>query len=833
MADTPEKNAYVLGTGHASVTSLNGQAGSGLLWISDVDGYNLRIYSAVPQGGSLQLLNAFNVPGITKFTRLVFGDGRAYMGSVEGSLYCFGSPVNLPLTCSSPNDFGTVTINSTSTPKIVQCQANVETQVTSINLQDSTNFQITNKPSLPANVAKGQNISFQAVFAPVRPGPLSKDVVVATSNGAGSGFASNTPVSLKGTGNSLSPLLSVSPNLVSFSGVIVGQQQGGSSQSIIFANQGDSKLSVQGLDYSVTSETGALVTPNVTQQGSQVGPFTFSNLPATIAGNDQAIVNVNFNPTTSGNFAVYIHVRTDGGTKIFDVVGTAGTYPVALLEFQASDGSGKWIPYTNNTPPFTFGNVYQQQTKFLKMRLTNNGSKTAGALSVTVSKPPFGVPGIIGAVNQVDLAEGTVLGAGESATAQLFCSVPKSQVNVDSYKGTAQWTMNTGDPNLGKQFIQFSCNAVAEQVGPLFPNASAIYRYAGCYKENNPGRQLQVQLWGNNPDNSNEDCVTACANKGYTFAGSQYTSECWCGNSRPILKTEETDCNYACTGNETETCGGNGYFHNGSFISLFANGTNVKSTGSSSNSAPAIVKQAGGYTYTGCYTEGTGGRALSDSATATNDMTVEECSSYCSGSTYFGVEYGNECYCGTTLGAGSVKVADTDCSMNCPGDNLEYCGAGSRLGLYKLSTTTATSSSSVTATTTSGSSVSSSTSSTTSIKPTGPTPVPNSGKYTYQGCITEGTNSRAFAEAGTVATDMTVEKCALFCSQGSYTLMGVEYSSECYCANSTSPGAVPASDGCTMTCGGNRSELCGGPNRLNVRTPHYIFLPFANHNAVL
>lgn len=134
------------------------------------------------------------------------------------------------------------------------------------------------------------------------------------------------------------------------------------------------------------------MTPNNTADGPQVGPFTFKGLPTTIAGNSDVTVKINFNPTQSGNFAVYVHVRTDGGTKIFDVVGTAGTYPVAVLEFQAADGSGKWIPYTNNNPPFTFGNVFEQQTKIRKMRLTNNGSSSAASLSVTVSKVRIAVP---------------------------------------------------------------------------------------------------------------------------------------------------------------------------------------------------------------------------------------------------------------------------------------------------------------------------------------------------------------------------------------------------------------------------------------------------------
>jgi len=831
VADTPEKAAYILGVGHGTTTSLNGQAGTGLLWVTDVEGYNLRVYNAVPQNGALQLIQTANIPGITKFTRAVFGDGRAYMGTTQGTVYCFGSPVNLPLTCTSPNDFGTVIINSTSAVKTIQCQANTNTQVTSIALKGNPNFKLSGLPALPFTVNQGQNISFQAAFAPRSPGPLSSDVILASTNGA-AGYALSTPVTLKGVGDSLAPLLAVTPNTVSFSGVITGQ--GGATESIIFSNQGDGTLHIKGIDYSVVSETGPLTTPNMTANGTaQVGPFTFTNLPTSIPGGSQTTVNINFNPSTSGNFAVYVHVRSDGGTKVFDVVATSGTYPVAVLEFQSPDGS-KWIPYTNNTPPFTFGNVFEQQTRTLKMRLTNNGSSSAASLSVTVSKPPFGLPGIVGSVNQVDLAEGTRLAAGQSATADLYCSVPKSQVNVDSYNGTAVWTMNTGDPNFGKQFIQFICSAVTEQVGPLNTNGSAVYRYDGCWKENNPGRQLKVQLYGNDPNNTVDKCITGCAAQNYAFSGVQYVNECWCGNVIPNQRSNETDCNYGCSGNANETCGGNGYFHDGSYISLFTNGFggNGSTPATGPSSGPATVRSIANYKYTGCYTEATNGRALSDKGVATGDMTIENCAGNCTGFNYWGVEYGSECYCGNTLGAGSVKAPDTDCSMTCAGNSSEICGNGNRLSFYTLNgfngSVPATSSSVVSPTSTGNSSITSSSasssvisfsnsSSTSSIAPsqtTGPVAVPKAGSFALQGCYTEINNGRALSATSFANNSMTVEACAAFCS--AYTYMGVEYSTECYCDNSIAAGSVSATmSDCSMTCGGNSKELCGGPSRFN------------------
>jgi hypothetical protein len=52
----------------------------------------------------------------------------------------------------------------------------------------------------------------------------------------------------------------------------------------------------------------------------------------------------------------------------------------------------------------------------------------------------------------------------------------------------------------------------------------------------------------------------------------------------------------------------------------------------------------GGYTYQGCYTEGTGIRALTPGAFFDYvAMTLEKCATSCAAYTYFGVEYGGEC----------------------------------------------------------------------------------------------------------------------------------------------------------------------------------------------
>ena len=257
VADSPEDNAYILGVGHGTVTSLNGQAGTGLLWTSDVEGSNLRIYNAVPNNGLLTEINSFVTPGTTKFTRPVFGDGVVFQGTTLGYIYAYGSPVNLPMNCTAPQ-FGLVNLNSTSQPMSVQCQANTALTVTAASLLGNPNFVISGLPMLPYQVAQGQNFTFQATFIPMIVGPLSSSVILNTTQQT-SGFATNTPVQLKGSGQSQAALLTVSPNTVSWNGVITGQEIGGVNQSLTFTNAGNSVLQITSIKYSLVGETGPWV----------------------------------------------------------------------------------------------------------------------------------------------------------------------------------------------------------------------------------------------------------------------------------------------------------------------------------------------------------------------------------------------------------------------------------------------------------------------------------------------------------------------------------------------------------------------------------------------
>lgn len=99
---------------------------------------------------------------------------------------------------------------------------------------------------------------------------------------------------------------------------------------------------------------------------------------------------------------------------------------------------------------------------------------------------------------------------------------------------------------------------------PTFPDATDIacsseYMSLGCYTEGSNGRSLaysQIQL--NASVMTTELCLNACGARGFPFAGTEYSQECYCGVvlGNGTVPAPASDCNMPCNGNSSETCGG-------------------------------------------------------------------------------------------------------------------------------------------------------------------------------------------------------------------------------------------------------------------------------------
>jgi len=318
------------------------------------------------------------------------------------------------------------------------------------------------------------------------------------------------------------------------------------------------------------------------------------------------------------------------------------------------------------------------------------------------------------------------------------------------------------------------------------------WEYLGCWTDV-PGRTLTGAAYADGADMTIEACISYCSNNGFQYAGTEYSVECFCGNSLAAGATNvaESECNMACSGDATQPCGSGGK------LSLFYTNEIV---------GPQPNPGVNDFVHIGCYTEGTTGRALTYVPSGiTGGMTVEKCTAACAAAGYIlaGVEYASECYCGNTIANGAVLASD-GCTMTCAGNSSEICGGPGRLNIYNYQNQYDPSA-------------------TPTGSPAGPTGTPSGPsqpeaigeEWLWHGCRTEATSMRALSAATFASDDMTLEACAQFCA--AYTYFGVEYSRECYCGNSFNPGSTLVAPGeCSMTCMGASSQYCGAGNRLSV-----------------
>jgi uncharacterized caspase-like protein len=88
---------------------------------------------------------------------------------------------------------------------------------------------------------------------------------------------------------------------------------------------------------------------------------------------------------------------------------------------------------------------------------------------------------------------------------------------------------------------------------PAATAAPTTTGYLGCFKD-----QSKRDLDGHNFYDRNmttQLCISTCREKGFSHAGTQYGSYCFCGNKFGASGPAD-NCNAKCTGNRDETCGG-------------------------------------------------------------------------------------------------------------------------------------------------------------------------------------------------------------------------------------------------------------------------------------
>ncbi|WWC92056.1 uncharacterized protein L201_007010 [Kwoniella dendrophila CBS 6074] len=197
----------------------------------------------------------------------------------------------------------------------------------------------------------------------------------------------------------------------------------------------------------------------------------------------------------------------------------------------------------------------------------------------------------------------------------------------------------------------------------------------GCYNDNTNARALSGYTVVDAANNTIAGCTATCASKGFLFAGVEYGQECWCGNSLSSTVAPETDCNMVCAGDIWSTCGGS------SRINIY------KSAKAPASGKPTPVDPStlpSGWSEVGCMVDDQSNRALNGGSSTSSTNTVNSCIASCAakGFVYAGVEYGQECWCGSA--SSKLVPASSGCDVACAGDGAHVCGGSNRLNVYAV-----------------------------------------------------------------------------------------------------------------------------------------------------
>ena len=407
---------FGFGSSAPVVTSDGTQSGSALVWLTwspgtDSPGAQLRVYPATPPAGSDPApLWSAPIGVAAKFAPPGVAGGRVYVGTADGHVYGYGSPVDPALTgpdvaCGEP-----VAVGASRTCEAV-FTARRDVHVTRV---DGTSAAFApSAPALPLDLQTGERLTIPVTFTAQKTGPAGGAVRVQTTEGQ---FA----VGVSGTGIADGPLLASGTPVLSFGGVAQGRRVTG---AVIFRNAGSDPLMIGGID-------------------APSAPFALSGAPSpgdTLAPGAEVTLNVDFVASAIGDYADRLTVHSTGGDVEVGLVGGVRTPPLLSIS-----GSG------------AFGDITVGERAERTVVLTNTGGSS---LTVTKSKPPTASA----FTPLTSLPEGTSIGPGRSVglTIRFAPAMPGAVHDT--------WTV-TGDDGRGVHEIAFAGTGAATPTPTTVPD---------------------------------------------------------------------------------------------------------------------------------------------------------------------------------------------------------------------------------------------------------------------------------------------------------------------------------------------------------------------------
>jgi iron transport multicopper oxidase len=354
-------DGFGFGSGTPIVTSDGLTSGSALVWTIRSDngaGANaqLRAYDPVPVNGQMHLRWSAPIGTAVKFGTPAVSDNRVYVGTRDGKVLGFGSPVNRPFDASVPTmNFDRVVLNQQKQSSVT-LTATRSLDITKAPTVTGTGFSMLplddDENTFPLHVDAGEEFEIPVVFKPTTKGLASATISVPITG------ESPFLLSTLGVGQVAGGDIAAYPDQISIGGAAVGRTP--TTQTVTFTNNGASPLHI--ISRSVPGATTWMTVTGLPPDGSVLNP------------GQSVIATVTFAPKAEGFVAGNLIIRTDA------------TAPGVAQVNVPITATGAAPPSLEITPLNSyFGAVRIGTTQTRYVRVFNNGGTS---VTITKSKPP-------------------------------------------------------------------------------------------------------------------------------------------------------------------------------------------------------------------------------------------------------------------------------------------------------------------------------------------------------------------------------------------------------------------------------------------------------------
>ncbi|KAJ7729693.1 glycosyl hydrolase family 71-domain-containing protein [Mycena maculata] len=167
-----------------------------------------------------------------------------------------------------------------------------------------------------------------------------------------------------------------------------------------------------------------------------------------------------------------------------------------------------------------------------------------------------------GGITVTMVKSGTTV-VNQSPTDFIYVAAP-SIYNYNAYVGAATATVNVAGSTTGTSTATTTTTATtaatttttttATTTGTTTTTAtttvnSVSWTHLGCYVDSGNPRTLSGVEYDSSNANSVSSCLSQCGNAGYSYAGLEYGSQCFCASSiaSGAATASQSNCNYACS----------------------------------------------------------------------------------------------------------------------------------------------------------------------------------------------------------------------------------------------------------------------------------------------